>query len=58
MPAGVAFARRFDLDHLGTVIGHGERQIRARQEHREVDDADALELHEEPARSAERSSPT
>ena len=30
---------RLDLDDLGAVIGERQRQIRARQEHREVDDA-------------------
>ena len=48
----------FDLDDLGAVIGHREGQIGTRQEHREVDDADALELHEEPAGSVERTLPT
>ena len=45
VPAGIAFARRLDLDHLGAVIGHRQGQIRSRQEHAEIDDADAFELH-------------
>src|SRR5437762_3151372 len=43
VPAGVTFAGRLDLDHLGAVIGHCQGQIRTRQEYRQVDDADALE---------------
>ena len=30
---------RLDLDDLGAVIGEGEREIRARQEYRKIDDA-------------------
>ena len=38
----------------GAMVGHCEGQIRTRQEHGQIDDADALELHEEPAGSLER----
>ena len=43
--AGIALARRLDLDHLGAVIGQRGGEIRPRQEPREVDDLDAFELH-------------
>ncbi len=43
--AGIAFARRLDLDHLGAVVGERHRQIRPRQERRQIDDAQAGELH-------------
>ncbi len=36
---------RLDLDDLGAVIREREREIRARQEHREIDDAKSRELH-------------
>jgi hypothetical protein len=36
---------RLDLDHLGAVVGHHHRQMRPRQEEREVEDLDAFELH-------------
>ena len=45
---GIALARRLDLDHLGAVVGQRQGEIRPRQEHREIDDADALELHAAP----------
>jgi hypothetical protein len=44
--AGVAFARRLDLDHLGAVIGERHGQVRARQERGEVDDAQVRKLHD------------
>ena len=43
--AGIALARRLDLDHLGAVIGQRRGEVRPRQEPREVDDLDAFELH-------------
>ena len=42
---GLAFARRFDLDDLGAMVGHELRGMRPGQEEREVDDAQAFELH-------------
>ena len=56
--AGIALAGRLYLDHLGAVIGHRQRQIRSRQEHAEIDDADAFKFHDQPARSVARASPT
>jgi hypothetical protein len=47
----IAIARRLDLDHLGAVIGHHLREVRARQEQREVEDPHALELHQAAPRS-------
>src|SRR5262245_42966395 len=41
----IAFARRLDLDHLGAVVGELQREVRPRQEQRQVDDAQAFELH-------------
>jgi len=43
--AGVALARRLDLDHGGAVIGQREGEIRSGQEPGKVDDLDAFELH-------------
>ncbi len=40
--AGIALARRLDLDHLGAVIGQRGGEVRPRQEPGEVDDLDAL----------------
>jgi hypothetical protein len=42
---GFALARGFDLDHLGTLVGHHQGQLRSREKLRQVDDAQALELH-------------
>ena len=47
--AGIALARRLDLDHLGAVIGERQGQIGAGQESGEIDDAQPLELHRRPA---------
>ncbi len=43
--AGIALARRLDLDHLGAVIGQRGGEIRSRQEPRQVDDLQSFELH-------------
>ena len=43
---------RFHLDHLGAVVGHDGGQIWPRQEQREVENADAIQLHRHTAPSA------
>src|SRR5690606_18506416 len=43
--ARIACAGRLDLDHLGAVVGEGERQIRPRQKNRQIDDLQPLQLH-------------
>src|SRR5262249_12337659 len=43
--AGIALARRLDLDHGGAVVAERSREIRPGQEPRQVDDLDAFELH-------------
>ena len=43
--AGIALARRLDLDHLGAVIGQRGGEVRPRQEPGEVDDLQSFELH-------------
>ncbi|MEZ5728519.1 MAG: hypothetical protein R3E48_11235 [Burkholderiaceae bacterium] len=45
MAHGLALAGRLDLDDLGAVVAHHRGEVRAGQEHRQVDDADAFELH-------------
>ena len=44
LPRRIAVGR-LDLDDLGAMIGEREREIRARQEHREIDDAQTRKLH-------------
>ena len=39
---------RFDLDHLGPMVGQHLRQHRTRQELRQVQNAKALHLHDSP----------
>lgn len=51
--ARLALAGRFDLDHLGAMIGHHERELRAGQKLREVNDPYALELQVIPVARSE-----
>src|SRR5689334_7848917 len=57
MTGRLALPRRLDLDHLRAVVGHHHREMRTGQEHREIDDANAFELHfrSPPQREAPRS---
>ncbi len=56
--AGIALARRLDLDHLGAVIGQRRGEIRPRQEPGEVDDLDALKFHDALPSNASLSAPS
>jgi len=41
---GLAFAGRLDLDHLGAMVSHDERELWPGQKLREINDPDSLEL--------------
>ncbi len=57
----VAFSRRLDLDDVRAMVRHHHRQMRPRQELRQIDDTVALEFHVRPTaprRRAARSART
>ena len=56
--AGIALAGRLDLDHLGAVIGQRGGEIRSRQEPGEIDDLDALKLHDDLPNTESLSAPS
>ena len=43
--ARVTFTRRFDFDDLGAVVRQMRREVRTRQEHRQVQNFEAFEFH-------------
>ena len=56
--AGVALARRLDLDHGGAVIGERCGEIGSRQEPRQVDDLQSFEFHLALPKSLSLSAPS
>ena len=44
--ARISSAGGFDLDHIRSMVGHHHRQMRTRQELRQIDDSTTFELHD------------